>query len=245
MQAIRKTSAKRNIEKSVAFAMGAGLVPIPFVDFGALVAILIKMVQNLAKDYNIEADRRKLQAIILPLLKSPGITSLAIAGLGSLAKFIPGAGVAIGAGTTAVIIGTLTYATGRVFALHFEKGGDLYDFNLAAQKKIFVREFRSGKKMITKIKVNKPATEEVKDPIKEIPIYLILKPNLGANGKVYLKTYYKGKRYEKYLGTIKTLEERYETSDLQDKEDNIVEDHQNVFHDYVRAKIEQLASTTA
>jgi uncharacterized protein (DUF697 family) len=231
---LRKSSAKRIIENNVAFAIGAGLVPIPFLDFGALIAIQLRMVQNLAAEYGIEADQRKIRHLILPLLKSPGMPSLAIGGLGSLLKAIPFFGI-FGTGATTILTGALTYATGRVFALHFEKGGNLSDFDLPAQRKIFVREYNSGKKVISEIResTNHPDTGH---PEKDVPIYLILKPNLGANGKVYLKTYYQGKRPEKYIGTIKALEERYNTKDLQLKENKIIKDHQAAFEAFLQTK---------
>ena len=231
---LRKNSAKRIIENNVAFAIGAGLVPVPLVDFGALVAILLKMVQDLAAEYGIEADKRRVSRLIIPLLKSPGMPSLAVGGLGSLLKAVPFFGL-LGTGATTILVGGLTYATGRVFALHFEKGGDLSDFDLPAQRKIFVREYNSGKNVIHEIRESKNGPDP-EHPAKDIPIYLILKPNLGANGKVYLKTYYQGKRPEKYIGTMKALEERYNTKDLQLKENKIIKDHQAVFEEFLQAK---------
>jgi len=235
---LRKSSAKKIIEKNVAFAIGAGLVPVPFVDFGVLVTILLKMVQELATEYELDVDQRKLRSMIIPLVKSPGISTLAVGGLSSLMKVLPVVGV-VGMGATTLFVGALTYATGRVFALHFEKGGNLADFDLYAQRKIFVREYQSGKKAIHDIR-DSAGTNEPVDELKDIPIYLILKPNLGANGKVYLKTYYKGKRPEKYIGTIKSLEERYNTKDLQLKETRIIKDHQDVFEAYIKEKMGEI-----
>jgi uncharacterized protein (DUF697 family) len=235
---LRKPAARRIIEKHVAFAIGAGLVPIPLVDFWALVAVIIKMVKDLAEEYGIEVDQRRIRDLILPLLKSPGLSSLAIAGLGSFLKALPFVGMA-GAGATTILVGALTYATGRVFALHFEKGGNLHDFDLRSQRKIFLKEYHLGKKTIHDIrssasKKNAEATHEDK----EFPIYLILKPNLGTHGKVYLKTYYAGKRPEKYIGTMRSMEERYQTKDLQLKENQILRDYKEEFVQYVRSKFE-------
>lgn len=231
---LRKSSAKRIIENNVAFAIGAGLVPVPFLDFGALVTILLRMVQNLAAEYGISADQRKVRHLVIPLLKSPGMPSLVLGGLGSMLKALPFIGI-LGTGATTILTAALTYATGRVFALHFEKGGDLSNFDLPAQRKIFVREYNSGKKVIHEIRETKKSPD-IEHPEKDIPIYLILKPNLGANGKVYLKTYCHGKRPEKYIGTIKALEERYNTKDLQLKESKIIKDHQAVFEEFLQTK---------
>jgi len=233
---LRKSSAKRIIEKHVAFAIGAGLVPIPLVDFGVLVTILLKMVHELAEDYGMDVDQRRLKSLIIPLLKSPGLSSLAVGGVASLMKVIPVVGMVAMSATT-LLVGALTYATGRVFALHFEKGGNLADFDLTSQRKIFIREYHSGKKAIHEIRET-ASPAEAEDELKSMPIYLILKPNLGANGKVYLKTYFKGKRPEKYIGTLKALEERYHTKDLQLKEARIVKDHQEAFEVFVREKFE-------
>lgn len=233
---LRKGSAKRIIENNVAFAIGAGLIPIPLLDFGALVTILLRMVQSLAAEYGIDADQRKVRHLVIPLLKSPGMPSLVIGGLGSMLKALPFIGI-IGTGATTILTGALTYATGRVFALHFEKGGNLSDFDLLVQRKIFTREFNSGKKVISDIRES-TTHPNAEHPEKDIPIYLILKPNLGANGKVYLKTYYHGKRPEKYIGTITALEERYKTKDLQLKESKIIKDHQAVFEEFLQNKFD-------
>jgi len=238
---LRKSSAKRIIERNVAFSIGAGLVPIPLLDFGVLVTILLNMVQNLAAEYNIDVDKRKIRNLIIPLLKSPGISSLAVGGLGSMFKIFPLLG-AVGIGATTVLVGALTYATGRVFALHFEKGGDLSDFDLMAQRKIFIREYYLGKKAINEIRetTNHSETEHLEKD--HLPIYLILKPKLGANGKVYLKSYYKGKRPEKYIGAMKALEERCNTKDLQLKEAKIIKEHQIIFEEYIQSKYGPLSN---
>ena len=236
MQPIKRASARAIIEKNVAFAMGAGLVPIPIVDLGALLTIQIKMVQSLARVYQIDSDQRRLRPIILSLLKSPGISTWAVGGLASLAKLMPGVGSVVGAGTMAIVIGGLTYATGRVFALHFERNGTLADFNLKSQSKIYRREFTSGKKLVKSMKAAAKPDEANEDPFAEINIYLILKPKLGPNGKVYLKTYYQGKRPEKYIGTMRALEERYQTKDLSAKEEAIVEDFRATFIDYLKER---------
>jgi len=237
MQVIKRASAREIIERNVAFAMGAGLVPIPIVDLGALVTIQIKMVQSLAKVYRIDSDQRRLRRIIYTLLKSPGASTWAVGGLGSLAKLMPGVGSVLGAGAVAVLIGALTYATGRVFALHFERNGTLEDFNLKNQSKIYRREFSSGKKLVKHINIKAKSTEPARDErFAEINIYLILKPKLGPNGKVYLKTYFEGKRPEKYIGTMRALEEKYETEDLTGKEELIIEDYRETFVEYLQHK---------
>ena len=244
MSSIKKPAARQIIEKNVAFAMGAGLVPIPLLDLGALITIQITLVQSLAKEYHIESDRRTLRKVIVPLLKSPGISTWAVGGLGSLAKCIPGFGSLAGAGTMAILIGALTYATGRVFALHFERGGTLDDFNIRAQRKIFAKEFNSGKHIIRQINPVSHSETNSEDPFANLPIYLILKPNLGTNGKVYLKTYCQGTRPEKYIGTVTALQERYKTTDLQSREDAIIQDYRDAFIEHIREKCQPQENPT-
>jgi uncharacterized protein (DUF697 family) len=238
MLTIKKSEAKQIIERNVAFAMGAGILPIPILDFGALATIQIKMVQNLAREYNIQPDEKELRRIILLLLKSPGISTWIVGGLCSFSKVIPGLGSAIGGGTMAILIGALTYATGRVFALHFEKKGSLQDFDLKSQSRIFRREFNAGKSAVKKINIRKEnEPQKPEDRFKDINLYLILKPKLGPNGKVYVKTYLMGKHLEKYLGTMKSFEEKYQVDDLKLVEDRIIEDSRPAFVEYLIEKL--------
>ncbi|MGF1533703.1 MAG: DUF697 domain-containing protein [Bernardetiaceae bacterium] len=132
--------AERIVERSVGWSLGAGLIPIPLADMVAVTAIQIDMVHELCKIYGVDFRRRNLESWLNTLAGS------ALPKLGSQAiKMIPGVGAVVGGVSMAILSGASTYATGRVFVTHFEKGGTLEDFDAEAVKSFYQQEFEKGK----------------------------------------------------------------------------------------------------
>ncbi|WP_337842011.1 DUF697 domain-containing protein [Rheinheimera sp.] len=127
-------------------AAGVGLIPIPWVDFIGLTAIQLKMLSQLAEKYKIEFSEAKGKAIIGSLVS--GFIPVAIVQpVASLIKAIPLIGQTTGAITMSILGGASTYAIGRVFDRHFASGGTFLDFDVAAMKAFFVKEFEIGKQV--------------------------------------------------------------------------------------------------
>ncbi len=132
--------ADKIVERSVGWSLGAGLIPIPVADMVAVTAIQVDMVHELCKIYDVDFRRKNLETWLNTLAGS------ALPKLGSQAiKMIPGIGAVIGGVSMAVLSGASTYATGRVFMAHFEKGGTLEDFDVDAFSDFYKKEFERGK----------------------------------------------------------------------------------------------------
>jgi uncharacterized protein (DUF697 family) len=135
--------AEKVIRDSVAWAMGAGLVPIPVVDMVAVTAIQIDMLKQLASLYQVDFSETRLKSWIAAL--SSGVMSKVGAGM---IKFIPFIGTVVGGLSMSVLSGASTYAVGQVFVRHFESGGTLLDFDVNKFKEFYLHQFEVGREFI-------------------------------------------------------------------------------------------------
>jgi uncharacterized protein (DUF697 family) len=135
------------IRNHMMWSMGAGFIPVPFVDFVAVTAIQLDMIRQLSRVYEIEFKEAQGKAFITSL-SSSGIARIGAESV----KFIPGVGSVLGGVTMSVLSGASTYAIGEVFKKHFETGGTFLDFDPARLKKMYKEKFEKGKKMAKKMR---------------------------------------------------------------------------------------------
>ena len=113
------------------FAYGSsltGFIPIPIIDTIGLIGVQRMMIYKLSKVYNIPYSKELAKVWISTLMT--GLTSTAATPvLSSAVKLIPGIGTYAGGTSMAVLGSSSTYAIGKVFQQHFEKGGTLADFD--------------------------------------------------------------------------------------------------------------------
>ena len=116
----RMAEAMSIVRRSSAWSAGAGLIPIPLVDIGAIAAVQVKMIRDLAKVYGVEFPDVRVRAVsggiagsILPYLLSVGSSGY----LFSMAKVIPIVGPVIAIAAMPGFASAATYAVGKVFAL--------------------------------------------------------------------------------------------------------------------------------
>ncbi len=144
MAKTKSSSEKANtiIKNHMALSMGAGMIPIPIVDFVAVSAIQIDMIRVLGNVYDIKFEENQVKAVISAL------TGTGIARLGAgFVKVIPGIGTLLGGLTFSAISGASTYALGEVFKKHFETGGNFLDLNIENFKDFYKEKFDQGKDM--------------------------------------------------------------------------------------------------
>lgn len=141
----RQATAEALIKRHVPYALGAGFIPLPMIDVAAISGVQIKLIAELSTLYGVPFAANQAKAIVASLLGGAGSLSLAAALLGSLAKLVPGAGYALGAGAVPLTAGALTYAVGHVFRAHFESGGTLLTFDAAAAKALFLEKVEEGR----------------------------------------------------------------------------------------------------
>ncbi|MGD9638622.1 MAG: YcjF family protein [Alphaproteobacteria bacterium] len=129
------------------WSAGGGLIPFPGWDIAAIYAAQITMLSKMTKVYNIPFSENKVKNVLLPLFASVGIMPAATGIFASVLKFIPIVGQLVGVVSLPVIAGALTYATGKVFAAHFEAGGNLLDLKPEEVKTHFKKMFEEGKEL--------------------------------------------------------------------------------------------------
>lgn len=155
----RLDTANDLVKKWMWWTMGAGLIPVPFVDLAAVSGVQLKMLSDLSKLYDVRFSENKGKAIISALLGSVVPNSLAVGGIGSMLKMIPLVGTIIGGVSMSLFSGAATYAIGKSFIQHFESGGTFLDFDPVKVKEYFNTQFEEGKvvaKEMEESKAKKP-----------------------------------------------------------------------------------------
>jgi len=144
----REKHADTIIKNHIVWSMGAGLIPVPILDFFAVSGIQLDMIRQLCKLYDQDFKESQGKAIITSLTGS-GIARM---GAKAMIKFIPGIGSVLGGVTMAVLSGASSYALGEVFKKHFDTGGTFLDFDPERLKKMYNEKFEKGKKVAEQIK---------------------------------------------------------------------------------------------
>jgi len=144
----RMAEAMSIVRRSSAWSAGAGLIPVPLVDIGAIAAVQVKMIRDLAKVFNVEFPDVRVKALsgslagsVLPYLLTLGSSTY----LFSMAKAIPIVGPLVAIAAMPGFASASTYAVGKVFAQHFAGGGSLLDFDAEAKKEEIGKEFTDAR----------------------------------------------------------------------------------------------------
>jgi uncharacterized protein (DUF697 family) len=132
--------ADATIDSHVLWAMGAGAIPIPFLDTAVVTAIQLNMFKELCmiyqSDYNESFGKNLITSIAGSTLATVGASAL---------KAIPILGAFLGSAPMVVLSGASTYGMGQVFKKHLEIGGFLSNFSLENAKNIYNDAFEKGK----------------------------------------------------------------------------------------------------
>ena len=129
----------------VLWSAGGGLIPIPMVDIAAIYAAQVTMITKMSRVYGIAFTEHKFKNVLLPLFGALGVVPVATGILASIIKIIPGIGHLVSGLSMPVMAGAITYATGKIFTIHFEAGGTLLDFNPDIMKEHYKKLFHEGK----------------------------------------------------------------------------------------------------
>lgn len=140
--------AEKIVQKYVWWSLGAGLIPVPYLDFAAISAVQVKMLADLAGHYEVGGFHRERIKIVIASLIGGLLPGQFAAGLaGSVLKMIPVVGQVIGGVAVPVFAGATTYAVGRVFMQHFIYGGTFLDFDPKKAQARFQHYVEEGKKV--------------------------------------------------------------------------------------------------
>jgi uncharacterized protein (DUF697 family) len=143
---LQESQARRIITRHMWLAMGAGLLPLAFLDYAMITGVQLRMLRQLSHNYQVPFSRHRGKTIIAALLGTIIPLSLTNA-LASVVKMVPVAGAVIGGMSVAIFAGATTYAIGKIFLQHFESGGTFLDLEPATVREYFRQEFEKGQRL--------------------------------------------------------------------------------------------------
>lgn len=120
--------ATESIKKYALYATGAGFIPMPLVDWAAISAIQVKMVHDIAGIYEVPFSASRIRSIVASLIGGGAGTSLGYVSQ-YLVKALPVVGPVLGVLSVPAMAGSVTWAMGKMFIMHFASGGTLLDFD--------------------------------------------------------------------------------------------------------------------
>lgn len=150
-QAERLAAADAIVRRNTLWALAGGVMPLPVFDMAAGMGIQLKMLRELSELYGVPFREALAQKIVGSLLSSLGGAALGAVIAGSLIKFVPFIGSALGILGVPVLLAAFTRATGRVFTLHFESGRTLLDFDPVRLRAHFKQEFAAAEIEVTRL----------------------------------------------------------------------------------------------
>jgi uncharacterized protein (DUF697 family) len=151
----KEQQARKIVKNYMWWSMGAGLIPVPFVDLVAVSGVQLKMLGEISKIYGVEFQENRGKALIAALIGYVVPSTLSFGSVGSLLKAIPLVGTLVGAPSMVLFCGASTYALGKVFIQHFESGGTFLSFDPAKVKEHFQKEFEEGRALAEKLEAEK------------------------------------------------------------------------------------------
>lgn len=135
-------AAEQVIKQHVIWACGAGLVPVPIVDFVAVSAIQVDLIRQLCVLHGSSYEEGTGKMWV------GALTGGALARIGASAiKAIPGIGSLIGGLSMSIASGASTWGVGQVVNKHLAAGGTLTDLNVEKAKQQYEAEYERGKEV--------------------------------------------------------------------------------------------------
>ena len=150
-------SARSLVRKYMYWSMGAGFIPVPYLDMAAVTGVQLKMLADLAKEYGVPFSKDRVKGIVAAVIGGALPGPMASSLVGSAIKLVPIVGPIVGGVSVPLISGATTYAVGTVFIQHFESGGTFLDFDPAKMKAHFQAEFEKGKQAAAEMAGKTPA----------------------------------------------------------------------------------------
>ena len=125
----KEIAANELVKKYSMYAAGAGLVPVPMLDWAAISGVQLKMLADLGTLYGVPFEADRVKPIVASILGGYASTKIGYGLGGGLIKAIPLVGQTLGMVAVPGFAYGLTLAVGKVFIQHFASGGTFLDFD--------------------------------------------------------------------------------------------------------------------
>lgn len=123
----RRRLAEAVVERHANYAALGGVIPLPIINFGAVTAIIVRMVKALTGLYGVPFEHDRARAIVLGLIGGLTPTAASTLTASTLFYLVPGSNI-LGLAVSSVTASACTRKIGAVFVEHFDKGATLADF---------------------------------------------------------------------------------------------------------------------
>jgi uncharacterized protein (DUF697 family) len=127
----RRRLAEAVVERHANYSALGGVIPLPIVNFGAVTAIIVRMVKVLTNIYGVPFEHDRARAIVLGLIGGLTPTAASTLTASTLFYIVPGSNI-LGLAVSSVTALACARKIGAVFVEHFEKGATLSDFPASA-----------------------------------------------------------------------------------------------------------------
>jgi uncharacterized protein (DUF697 family) len=135
-------AAEQVIRQHVVWSVGAGLVPLPVVDFVAVTAIQVDLIRQLCTLHGTNYSEASGKTLV------GALTGSALARFGASAiKALPGIGSVLGGVSMSIASGASTWGVGQVVHRHLASGGSLTDLNVEKARQEYEAEYERGKEV--------------------------------------------------------------------------------------------------
>jgi uncharacterized protein (DUF697 family) len=123
------------ITRHAAVAAGAGLIPIPLIDFSAILAAQVAMLYLLCDIWETPFSKQAAKSVVLSAVGAgiPGLNTRNMFA-SSLLKAIPVIGTGAAMAATPILAAATTLALGKLFVEHLESHGTLLTFKASSIK---------------------------------------------------------------------------------------------------------------
>jgi uncharacterized protein (DUF697 family) len=138
---------EKAIRKSVYASMGIGIVPLPLFNVAAVTGSNLILARRLSELYGVEFKEGVAKKIIISIIGA-GTGVAASPWVESLVAGIPLIGLPLTIGTKPALNGMTTYALGRMFVTHFERGGSFIGSNWDSMKEDFAAAFKNSREWL-------------------------------------------------------------------------------------------------
>lgn len=144
----REARALRLTGRYALWSMGGGLIPVVGLDVAAILGVQVKMLHAMSGVYGVEFRENRAKSIVVSLIGSLGIIPIGTGILFSIIKLVPVVGSLAATIALPTSAGAITWATGKLFIIHFESGGTFLDFDPEKMKQAYRRMFEEGKAVL-------------------------------------------------------------------------------------------------
>lgn len=140
----REKQSLELVRKFALASVGVGIFAGPLLDFVALTALLVLMIEKLAARYQRPFYPSLAKSLVASLLAASVQYWAAYSVAAGLLKFVPFVGWGAVLLVSPAVAYAVTHAIGTLFIMHFESGGTLLDFDIQKMHEEFGRRYRAS-----------------------------------------------------------------------------------------------------